>query len=75
MRMDELSSSAESEFGARFASFSAHRTMPGSSRGVHFGAEFASGTGNLLVRAGVSRYKSARSHSRKSASVEIGYRF
>lgn len=75
MRMDELSSSAESEFGGGLASFSAHRTMPGSTRGVHFGAEFASGSGNLLVRAGFSRYKSARSHSRKSASLEIGYRF
>ena len=75
MRMDELSSSAESEFGDGLASFSARRTMPGSSRGVHFGAEFASRSGDLFVKAGVSRYKSARSHSRKSASVEIGYRF
>ena len=74
-RMDELTSRAESEFGDGLASFSARRTMPGSSRGVHFGAQFASGSGDLFVRAGVSRYKSANSHSRKSASVEIGYRF
>lgn len=75
MRMDELSSSVESEFGDGLASFSASRAMPGSSRGVHFGAQLASESGNLFVRAGVSRYKSAKSHSRKSASVEIGYRF
>lgn len=75
VQMDKLSSNAESAFGEGLASFSAHRTMPGSSRGTYFGAEVASESGNLFVRAGVNRYKSAGSHSRKSASVEIGYRF
>ena len=64
-----------SEFGGGVSSFKTTRTMPTSSSGYDFGADFRSGSGKFNIGVGMSRHSSSGGHSRESAYLQVGYRF